>query len=117
MKIYSEESLRNFDFWSGGRSNAEELTYNQLDELEAILEDMYPEGMSATELNDLMWFDFDTIKEWLGIEDEDEDDEDFDESFRRNRMASLRCSRNESVRRANNRSRNESMRRKSNRRK
>ena len=96
MKIYSEESLRNFDFWSGARSNAEELTYDQLDELEAILEDMYPEGMSATELNDLMWFEFDTIKEWLGIEDED--DEDFEESFKRHRMSAMKR-RNESLRR------------------
>ena len=79
MKIFREESLRDFDFWSGGASNAEELDYDQLDELESMLEDMYPDGMSATELNDLMWFDFDTIKEWLGIEDDDEDE--FDESI------------------------------------
>ena len=78
MRIYKEESLRYFDFWSGGASNAEELDYDQLDELEAILEDMYPDGMTATELNDLMWFDFDTVKEWLGIEDSDDEDE-FDE--------------------------------------
>lgn len=78
MKIYSEESLRYFHFWSGGATNAEELDYDQLDELESILEDMYPDGMSATELNDLMWFDFDTVKEWLGIEDSEDEDE-FDE--------------------------------------
>ena len=95
MRIYSDESLRNFDFWSGARSNAEELTYEQLDELESMLEDMYPEGMSATELNDLMWFDFDTIKEWLGIEDEDDD---FEESLKRRRMSAMRR-RNESLRR------------------
>ena len=78
MKIYKEESLRYFDFWSGAATNAEELDYDQLDELESILEDMYPDGMSATELNDLMWFDFDTVKEWLGIEDSEDEDE-FDE--------------------------------------
>ena len=115
MRIYSDESLRNFDFWSGARANAEELTYDQLDDLEVILEDIYPEGMSATELNDLMWFEFDTIKEWLGIEDEDDEDEDFEESLRRNRMSAIRR-RNESLRRTNNRQKKESMRRKSNRR-
>lgn len=105
MRIYSDESLRNFDFWSGARTNAEELTYEQLDDLDAILEDLYPEGMSATQLNDLMWFEFDTIKEWLDIEDEDEDkdDEDFEESLRRNRMSAIRR-RNESLRRANRKS-------------
>lgn len=72
MKIYSEKSLRNFEFWSGAKENASELTSVQLDEVENILEDMYPGGMSETEINDFFWFDFDTIKEWLGITDEEE---------------------------------------------
>ena len=79
MKIYSEKQLRNFDFWSGAYDNANELSYEQLDELEAILEDMYPDGMDETDINDLMWFEFDTIKEWLGIEDEEEEEEDEEE--------------------------------------
>lgn len=73
MKIYSEKSLRNFEFWSGAKENANELTIAQLDEVENILEDMYPGGMSETEINDLFWFDFDTIKEWLGITDDEEE--------------------------------------------
>ena len=72
MKIYSEKSLRNFEFWSGAKENVNELTSAQLDEVETILEDLYPEGMSETQINDLFWFDFDTIKEWLGITDEEE---------------------------------------------
>ena len=72
MKIYSEKSLRNFEFWSGAKENANELTGAQLDEVENILEDMYPDGMSETEINDLFWFEFDTIKEWLNITDEEE---------------------------------------------
>lgn len=74
MKIYSEKSLRNFEFWSGAKENANELTSAQLDEVEAILEDLYPEGMDETQINDLFWFDFDTIKEWLGITDEEEEE-------------------------------------------
>ena len=72
MKIYSEKSLRNFEFWSGAKENANELTGAQLDEVETILEDLYPEGMDETQINDLFWFEFDTIKEWLGITDEEE---------------------------------------------
>ena len=72
MKIYKEESLRNFEFWSGAKDNANELTSAQLDEVENILEGMYPEGMDETQINDLFWFDFDTVKEWLGITDEEE---------------------------------------------
>ena len=74
MKIYSEKSLRNFEFWSGAKENANELTSAQLDEVETILEDLYPEGMDETQINDLFRFDFDTIKEWLGITDEEEEE-------------------------------------------
>ena len=75
MKIYSEKSLRNFEFWSGAKENANELTSAQLDEVETILEDLYPEGMDETQINDLFWFEFDTIKEWLNITDEEEEEE------------------------------------------
>lgn len=75
MKIFKEESLRYFDFWSGAKENAKELSGEQLDNLESILEDAYPDGIDATTLNDMMWFEFDTIKEWLGIEDENENEE------------------------------------------
>lgn len=75
MKIYSEKSLRNFEFWSGAKENANELTSAQLDEVETILEELYPEGMDETQINDFFWFDFDTIKEWLGITDEEEEAE------------------------------------------
>ena len=79
MKIIQEINLPYFEFWSGAKDNAAELTYDQLEELEGILEAEYPDGMDATDLNDLMWFDFDMIKEWLGIEDEDEDEDEFEE--------------------------------------
>ena len=72
MKIYSEKSLRNFEFWSGAKENANELTSAQLDEVGTILEDLYPEGMEETQINDLFWFEFDTIKEWLNITEEEE---------------------------------------------
>lgn len=75
MIITSDKELRNFDFWSQAAQNANKLNYEQLDELESILEDMYPNGIDETELNDLMWFEFDTIKEWLGIKEKDSDDD------------------------------------------
>ncbi|MBD8977187.1 MAG: hypothetical protein EGQ88_01150 [Prevotellamassilia timonensis] len=76
MKIFSDNSLREFNFWCGAEENAKELSGEQLDNLEFILEDLYPDGIDATTLNDLMWFEFDTIKEWLGIEDDDENEDD-----------------------------------------
>lgn len=72
MKIYKEESLRYFEFWSGAKDRAERLTFEQLDKIEHILENEYPDGVDETTINDLFWFDFDTICEWLDIPGEDE---------------------------------------------
>lgn len=78
MKIYKEESLSNFGWWSGAEYTArridEERGERGWNELEAILEDAYPDGMDETELNDLLWFERETVFEWLGIKDEEEDE-------------------------------------------
>ena len=79
MRVISDIALRNFDFWSGARDHAADFTLEQLDQVEAILEDAYPDGMTDTEINDLFWFEPETIREWLGIEDEDEDEDEDEE--------------------------------------
>lgn len=66
MKIYSEESLSSFDFWSGARDNASKLTDDQFDKIEMELENEYPDGIGATELNDLFWFDFEYVCQLCG---------------------------------------------------
>lgn len=70
MKIVSEMALRDFQFWSGAKDVAAELTTKQLDQVETILQDIYPDGMADTQINDLFWFDYETIYEWLGIKEE-----------------------------------------------
>lgn len=72
MKIYEETNLRNFEFWSGGADTAKYLTLEELDTIEAILEDIYPEGVEETTINDIFWFEDDTIAEWLGYNDFEE---------------------------------------------
>lgn len=67
MKVYSELSLRDFEFWAGAKENAQKLTPEQLDEVEHNLEDIYPDGIDETTINDIFWFDFDQICVWLGI--------------------------------------------------
>ena len=87
MKLYREESIADFDFWGGARDTAKYLTDDELITIEGILEEIYPDGMDETELNDFFWFEDDTIAEWLGYKDfealmnrdDDEDDEDEDE--------------------------------------
>ena len=68
MKIYTEKSLREFDFWSGARDTVKYLTPGELDQIESILKECYPEGMDETAINDFFWFEDDTIAEWLGYD-------------------------------------------------
>lgn len=70
MKIIIEDKrLRDFDFWSGAKDTVDYLTSDELDTIEDILEDAYPDGMTETQVNDLFWFDTDVIAEWLGYDD------------------------------------------------
>ena len=72
MKVYKEMNLRDFEFWSGAKSNAETLTSEQLDMVESILENLCPDGIEDVKINDFFWFNFDTIRGWLGIEEDEE---------------------------------------------
>lgn len=68
MTIKSEKSLRDFHFWSGAKQTVEYLTDAELDTIEQILEDLYPDGADETDINDIFWFEEDMIAEWLGYE-------------------------------------------------
>ena len=72
MIIKTETTLKNFDFWSGAKDTVKYLTESELETIESYLEELYPEGMTDTELNDFIWFEDDTIAEWLGYNDFDE---------------------------------------------
>ena len=72
MRIYREMPLTEFEFWAGGKDTVEELTESELERIEQILEEIYPEGMSEFEVNDLFWFEHELIAEWLGYENFDE---------------------------------------------
>ena len=73
MKITSEMSLKNFKAWSGAKDTLNKLIeLDKCDELEFILDDLYPDGLTDTQLNDILWFDDEWIYETLGIETEEE---------------------------------------------
>lgn len=73
MKIYSEISIADFEAWSGAVNTLDRIiAEDKCDELEAVLEDLYPDGINETELNDLLWFDGETVLGWLGIRTESE---------------------------------------------
>lgn len=67
MKIYREESLSSFEFWSGAIANAEEFTLEELDYIGDELEAENPDGMDETEINDLMWFEPAYLASLIGL--------------------------------------------------
>lgn len=80
MELKHDVPLRNFEFWSGAEQRARHLTWEQLDRIEFELEELYPDGMTDTQVNDLFWFEEDFIASLLGYSDweelvEDEEDE------------------------------------------
>ena len=72
--------MSNFEWWRGTvekeKRKREERGTEGWNELEAILEDAYPDGMDETELNDLLWFEPETIFEWLGIGDKEDEEQE-----------------------------------------
>lgn len=70
MKIYREESLSNFEFWSGAIPNAEEFTLEELDRIGVELEvlDCESDGYDETQINDLMWFEPEYLASLIGLE-------------------------------------------------
>lgn len=66
MRVYKEVSGYEFEFWAGAKDRVNYLTYDEIEKVFSILEEIYPEGMSETEVNDFFWFEEDTIAEWLG---------------------------------------------------
>lgn len=61
--------------WSGAID-----TYNtieeadKLEEFESLIDELYPEGIEETQLNDILWFDDDWILEQLGLSEDEETD-------------------------------------------
>lgn len=68
MKIISETyGLTNFEPWSGAVCVYNTLTYEQLEQLDSELEQLYPDGMTDTEVNDTLWHESDWVAELLGF--------------------------------------------------
>lgn len=72
MIIKTETNLRNFEAWSGAIETKKIILDAGLEEeFEGLIDELYPEGLTDTELNDILWFDSDWILENLGIKEEE----------------------------------------------
>ena len=68
MRITTDTTLDRFEFWAGAIENKNRFSLDELDRIEAMLEDIYPEGIDETTLNDIMWFEPEALCEWLEID-------------------------------------------------
>jgi len=73
MKVTNDNlSLRDFNAWSGAKDTKETIiNEGKEDEFDTLIEELYPEGIDQTHLNDLLWFETEFLFENLGIEIED----------------------------------------------
>ena len=71
MIIKKEIKLIDFEFWGNAIDNIENLTGEEFDILETILDDLYLEEIDETDLNGLFSFEFEAVLDWLGIDEEE----------------------------------------------
>lgn len=78
--LYKEMSIYDFEPWSGAVNTYRRLEREgKLDELDSLLPDMFSkDDVEETELNDLLWFEPDTVYELVGLPTESEIREDIE---------------------------------------
>jgi len=74
MKIITETSLDNFEAWEGAKQTLQKIREaGKVEDLEMLLDDIYPDGIDGGVLNDILWFDDDWVFESLGMKPEEEE--------------------------------------------
>lgn len=79
MKVFDEMNWYDIyrTAWSGARDTVERIEdEDKGDEFVSLIEEVYPEGIDRTALNDILWFDDEWVFESLGIKDEEESGDD-----------------------------------------
>ena len=73
MKYYAEENFSDFKPWSGAVSTWQRIIKEgKADEAERYLEEIEPaNGWTKTAINDLLWFDSDSVYKALGMRPDD----------------------------------------------
>lgn len=73
MKVITETNLRGFNAWSGAVDTKNLIISLGLEEeFEMLIDELYEEGLTDTQLNDLLWFESDWILENLGVKVEED---------------------------------------------
>lgn len=71
-ELLNPENIDDFKPWNGAVPNWEKIqSAGKLENLKDLVSELYPDGIENQTLNDLLWFDFDFLKEVLQISDEE----------------------------------------------
>lgn len=79
MKVFDEMDWYDIyrTAWSGARDTVEKIEdEGKGDEFVSLIEELYPEGIDRTSLNDILWFDDEWVFKSLGIKEEEESEDD-----------------------------------------
>ena len=69
-------TLDDYSPWSGAIKTFDIIKDNDmLDDFEFLIENCYPEGITQTQLNDILWFDSEWVLEQLGLNDNESEEE------------------------------------------
>lgn len=80
VTITKESDLTDFEFWSGAKDTVAVMTLDDIRTISNYLGELYPEGMTPTQINDFFWFEDETIANWLGYDSfEDYEKRDLEE--------------------------------------
>ena len=72
MKTYNETNLVDFDAWCGAIETKKAIIdAGKENDFDNLIEELYPDGLSETQLNDILWFEEEWIFEMLGISEEE----------------------------------------------
>jgi len=76
MKTINENmNLVDFDAWSGAVETKQAIIdAGKAEDFDSLIEELYPDGLTETQLNDILWFEEDWIFENLGISEEEEEE-------------------------------------------
>ena len=67
----NSQKLHNFKAWSGAVDTKQTiLDHHKSEDFEFLIDELYPEGLTDTQLNDLLWFEEEWIYEQLNIKNQ-----------------------------------------------
>ena len=73
MKLIMDFS--DYQPWAGARTTYALIDcHDKLDELDDLISECYPDGLTEGQLNDVLWFENEWVLRNLGIEDDDNDE-------------------------------------------